>query len=596
MVASGPGRDRRDGEPDGLTTGLAVDITEASPGLGETGRRQTVRWRGVWRPVVVVVAVVVVTAWLWLLYQLSWRIGYTADDANALLAGRDLIGNPLLRGWVLPGDPFWLTYGPVFAVVGWLLGAGPSALRAGPVLVVGGIVAAGWWLVDRGEARHSAGWWIGAALVTLLLGLPPRLMAQFLFAAGHVATALECLVGAALLLHSPRRPTWWAGILLLAAAVVSDPFGVTIGVLPVVCAGAAAALRRRRWAPLAMSTCAATLAGAAALIARVGLRAAGGFGLAPALPLAPSSYRLDNLRALPGVLAPVLGIGRAGGLSGFAAAARAIGVALLVLGVAVAAVRLVSAVIHGPGQPGNRPAPESAAIASGWMDDVLLAGIVGGLATFVVATLPPRDLASARYLTTALIYGAVLAGRQLAWVANRLPARGRALVGVALVPLAIGFVLTPLATIRVPDATNAGRDLVPWLSANGLRAGYGSYWTASIVTVESGGSIPVRPVISVDGRLRGYLYYSTRRWFREDRPPAGRWFVVYDAAHPGWGVDDQTARATFGPPATTVKRGSYRILIWDNGLSPELGPPYRDPERALGVVPDPRPVVGRLAA
>jgi predicted RecA/RadA family phage recombinase len=204
-------------------------------------------------------------------------------------------------------------------------------------------------------------------------------------------------------------------------------------------------------------------------------------------------------------------------------------------------------------------------------------------------------MSSARYLTTAVIYGAVLAGRQLAWVAGRLPARRRVAVGLAVAALAVAFAVTPLAALHAPDASDAGRDLAPWLAANGLRSGYSSYWTASIVTVESGGSIAVRPVTAVDGRLRGYVYYSTRRWFTDAARP-GRWFVLYDPAHPTWGVDERSAEATFGPPVATVEHGPYRILIWDHDLSSQLGPPYRDPERALTGSPGAGHTVGRLAA
>ncbi|MGH9011009.1 MAG: hypothetical protein ACRDYF_14340, partial [Acidimicrobiia bacterium] len=170
-----------------------------------------------------------------------------------------------------------------------------------------------------------------------------------------------------------------------------------------------------------------------------------------------------------------------------------------------------------------------------------------------------------------------LAGRQLAWVVPRLAFRGRAAVGAGVLTLAVAYLATPVAALDDPEATNPGRTLAPWLAANGLGAGYGPYWLASIVTVESRGSIPIRPVVAVDGKLRGYLYYSTRRWFTGHSRPEGRWFVIYDPDDPAWGVDEQTARATFGPPSTTVEYGTYRILIWDHDLSPQLAPPYRDP-------------------
>jgi hypothetical protein len=568
---------------------VAADVAHAAP-APEARRPGRPRWNRRWRPAVVLAGVVLVGAWLWLLYGLSWRVMYNSDHANAVLAGRDLLGNPLLRGWVLPGDPYWLTSLPVFGLVAALLGTGPRTMHAAPVLLDAGVVAAAWWLAGPGGRRP--GRWVGTALVALLVGLPHQVLAQFLFTTLHVGTALVCLAAAALLARDPRRPAWWAGVLLLAAAVVSDPFAVTMGVLPVVCAGAAAALRQRRWTPVAVAAGAALLAGGAAMAVRLGLRAVGGFGLAPALPLAPASSRFDNLRAIPKVLGALLGVGHSGKLSGLAALTHAVGAALLVAGVVVAGVRLAAAAARGPGrtpEPGPAPRPD------GWLDDVLFAGVLGGLATFVVATLPPRDLGSARYLITTLLYGALLAGRQLAWLTDRLASRGRAVVGVAVLALAAAYLATPLGTLDRPRPADPARDLVAWLAAHDLRAGYGPYWTASIITIQSGGRIPVRPVAGVAGRLRGYLFYSTRRWY-PGRPRPGRWFLVHDPALPAWGADEPTIRGTFGPPSTTVQYGGYRILIWDHDLSRQLGPVWRDPERAFACSPEGGRAVGRLRA
>ncbi len=524
-----------------------------------------------WRSAVMFAGLALFAAWLWLLYELSWLVAFDSDHANTVLAGRDLIGNPLLRDWVLPGDPYWLTDLHVFGIVAALVGAGPMTMHVVPVLFAAAFVATAWWAL--GQVGRGAGRWIGTALVTLLVGLPHPILNQYLVSNLHVATVIECLIGAALLAHHPRRPAWWIGVLLLAAAVISDPFAVTIGVLPVVCAGAAAGFRQRCWAPLMAAGAAALLAGGAAPVARLALRATGGFGLAPTLPLAPSSYRLDNLGGIPETLGALLGVGPASGLSGTAAAIRGLGATLFVLTVVVAAVRLLAAMISGPG---DGPALGSSSVDPGWIDDVLFAGTFGGLATFVFVTLPPRHIGSARYLIPTLLYGALLAGRQIAWFAPRLAFRGRVAVGAGVLTLALAYLTTPVAALNDPEGTNPGRTLAPWLAANGLRAGYGPYWLASIVTVESRGSIAVRPAVAVDGKLRGYHYYSTRRWFTGPSRP-GRWFVVFDPDDPTWGVDEQSARATFGQPSNTVDYDLYRILIWDHDLSPQLGPPYRDP-------------------
>jgi hypothetical protein len=324
---------------------------------------------------------------------------------------------------------------------------------------------------------------------------------------------------------------------------------------------------------LVPAVAAALLAAGAAPVARLALRTVGGFGLAPALPLAPSSYRLDNLGGVPETLGALLGVGPASGVSGITASVRLVGPVLFVLGIIVAAVRLIAALVGGPD---DEVAPDPSAADPNWLDDVLFAGTWGGLATFVFVTLPPRHIGSARYLIPTLLYGALLAGRQLAWAVPRLAVRSRATLGAGIAALALAYLAAPVAALDDPEATNPGRILSPWLAANGLRSGYGPYWLSSIVTVESRGSLPIRPVVAVEGKLHGYRYYSTRRWFTGRARPEGRWFVIYDPADPAWGVDEQTARATFGPPGAMVEYGKYRVLIWDHDLSTQLGPPYRD--------------------
>jgi hypothetical protein len=83
--------------------------------------------------------------------------------------------------------------------------------------------------------------------------------------------------------------------------------------------------------------------------------------------------------------------------------------------------------------------------------------------------------------------------------------------------------------------------------------------------------------MAVNGKLCGYFYYSTRRSFTDHSRPERRWFVIYDPDDPAWGVDAPTAQANFGPPSTTLEYGTYRKLIWDHDISPQLGPPHRDP-------------------
>ena len=127
--------------------------------------------------------------WTALLYAVSWHValGFNSDNANAVLAGHDLLHNPLLRGWVLPGDPYWSVDLPVFGAVSALVGTGPAAMHLAPVLTAVALTGVGLWAVRRDQP--GAAGWLGAAAVVVVIGLPDRLLAQFLLTGPqHVGT------------------------------------------------------------------------------------------------------------------------------------------------------------------------------------------------------------------------------------------------------------------------------------------------------------------------------------------------------------------------------------------------------------------------
>lgn len=510
-----------------------------------------------------------------LLYASSWHttFGKNSDHANAVLAGRDIVsGHPLLDGWVLPLNTYWsldLSFLAAFTVLG---GVRPAAMNAVPVVIAAAVLFVGGLIACRNSAS-SKGRLVGVGVVALLLGLPHPLLGNF-FLQGpeHVATALYCLVAFFLLAGvGIGRRKWFVGVGVLMAAVLGDAFALALGGAPILAAGAMASLRQRRWAPLFSPGVAAVGAAGGAALIRFALNHLNAHSLAPALPLSPPGNWIDNVNAVRRLIPMLLGFGEDSGLSGFFELVHVLGVAIFVAGVVAGVVvtinRLVQRRSEGPGEAVD----ESAA----WFDDVLVVGLVGGLCMYVLITLPPSDVHSSRYLTPTVIFGTVLAARRAASLVERLSARrARALVG-ALVALLGLYAAASLDVLLRPSVVNPAQELAEWLADNGLTSGFGTYWTASIATVSSGQSVTVRPVVAVDGRLRGWLYYASKEWFEPD-PEKPRRFLVYQPGQPFRDVDDHSATATFGPFARAVDLGTYRILIWDKDLSPALGSPWRD--------------------
>jgi hypothetical protein len=116
-----------------------------------------------------------------------------------------------------------------------------------------------------------------------------------------------------------------------------------------------------------------------------------------------------------------------------------------------------------------------------------------------------------------------------------------------------------------PPATAQDASLASWLRARHLTAGLSGYHQANIVTLDSGGTVTLRPVRAVAGRLAAYAWNANSEWF--DPSPAGPTFLVLTRpGAPGEaGLTVRDAVATFGPPASTYADGAFVILVWPHG-------------------------------
>ncbi len=144
------------------------------------------------------------------------------------------------------------------------------------------------------------------------------------------------------------------------------------------------------------------------------------------------------------------------------------------------------------------------------VEDLLVLAVFADLVVFVVLT-TSDDPGFLRYLTAAVIFGTVLAGRWVGRLAasfsSALPVRrGAAAVCVAVVAAfaaAFGF------TLAAPMPKQPNAQLDRFLEARQLVVGIGDYWSASITTVATSGGVTVRPVITTPaGRVVRYQRQS----------------------------------------------------------------------------------------
>lgn len=226
----------------------------------------------------------------------------------------------------------------------------------------------------------------------------------------------------------------------------------------------------------------------------------------------------------------------------------------------------MSGAIRGRASPAGASGASEASGASGaWrLDDLLVLAVFADLVVFLVLT-TSDDPGFLRYLTAAVIFGTVLAGRWVGRLASSLPSAPRVRRDVAAVCLAVvaasaaafGF------TLAAPIPTQPSSQLDSFLEARRMAVGIGDYWSASITTVATEGVVTVRPVIATPaGRVVRYQRQSAGSWYT-GQPFE---FLVYNTSRPWGGIDATSASSTFGPIARSYVIGPYRVLVWRHPL------------------------------
>ncbi len=504
-----------------------------------------------------------------------------SDGATVVLQGQAMgRGNFTLNGWALSLDSFWTVDAVVYMLVELVTGVRDMLLFLVPAMIAASVVVVGV-LLARDGRRGIAGV-AAATTVVVVLGLPSHVLAYvFLRGPLHIGTALLCLCAFAGLRSGRLGSGWVMAVLCLAAGLLGDFQTAVLGVGSACAAGVVAMLRMRNWRSGVPEVGAAIAGLTLAAVVRSAADAVGTFSVNTGHPRASWSQMVTNLRHIPSWGANMLGVGGGqlgnGGVPVALEAVHLISLFVVTGAIMAGTVAMVRGAIRG------RPSPAESSAA--WrLDDLLILAVFADLVIFLVLT-TSDDPGFLRYLTAAVIFGTVLAGRWVGRLAESLPSASFVRRGTAAVCLAVvaAFAAAFGFTLAAPMPAQPYAQLDRFLEARHLVVGIGDYWSASITTVATGGVVTVRPVISTpSGRVVRYERQSTVTWYR-NQPFE---FLVYDTARPWGGIDATTASLTFGRVARTYVFGSYRLLVWHHPLfvpgtsSPPIRVHFTNPSRA----------------
>jgi hypothetical protein len=522
-----------------------------------------------------------------------------SDGASVILEGQTIAhGHFLLHGWALSLDSFWTVDALFYAVAILLGGLRPGLLYAVPALLAALVILAG--VLMAREGRRGVAAVAAGATAFVLLAFPTHAMAMF-FLRGplHIGTTLWGLIAFACLRKGRFGWGWVVAVVFLAAGALGDLQILVLAVAPIFLGGIVAMLRTRTWRGGIAQVTAAASGLVLAEIVRTVAKALGTFSIGAANP---TSLHLifSNLRhaaslgaELTGVRSTLFGTGGVptplqdvhivGGVVMVAAFVAAL--VMLVRDALVGRQRDAAGAVPAGQAPRYRVSDASLAPALWRIDDMLVIAMIGVPIDYGALALSPGDLEYARYLAPALIFAAILAGRMVARAVTTLRARSAALhtsvsrtgaaalvgraVGVVGVAVSLCFAAGLGYNLAQPDPGQPGAQLASFLETHHLTNGVGSYWAASIITVESRGKVTIRPVVAGSGsQIRRYPRESDAAWYSGQRFQ----FFVYNLAIP-WGSDNSTsATATWGRPMRTYAVGTFRVLVWPKPLVVGPGP------------------------
>ena len=498
--------------------------------------------------------------WLIALFHISnlWR--GDSDSAFPVIAGRAVLhGNFLLHGYYLSS---LVTYYPVDLYLNAafikIFGFGTVLIYIVPIFIfLALIVVAIIYVKERFNNKNDGpSLKIGIFMLFIFLALPVGAFAFFMLQELHGSTIVLSLITILLFSKFIKRKVGgyiylFFGFVLLTITLINDNLALVIAVIPLL-----AALSVFYYADFKGRTAGETAGGIKktsylfaflAVILAVAskkiiisiIRGSGGFRLAPiGLPIAfvRLKYLTKNIYFFFSALFRLFEANFFGKnlLSVFTFLSMAkfiiIGTVFIFLFYKIAARFLKKPT----GEEGGR------LNFNDFIDLTLLFGIIFLSAAFLLSNIA-LSKASARYLAPVIVYGLILAFRNIpAPVSKYYDRISFKIIGaVIIVVYTSSFIYAALT----PIPKSPFRPLGKWLFKHNLTYGYGSYWDLGVITLMTKGKVKIRQVYAPYNKVTQYKWLSKTSWYKKKG-----FFVIYTKNFIYGNISKETIINTFGKP------------------------------------------------
>ena len=506
-------------------------------------------------------AATLIAAGLWISFsycRAAWGPDSDVSTTIALWRGMRDHGPGFVSTWSYTQDNWLLSLIPISSAVFAVFGTtAEAALLPGWGFFLGSIALAAWVTSRLAGARAT----IALTCVLLFASFPALGAGGFLgYPISHgvsMTWGLAALALALLAIERGRHPASLASAAAVFINTVSDPWAGAAIALPIIVASAALAVLRRERREAAGGLAVACLV--SLVVARTRLFGALWFLPAGGLNLTDFGGFLVNLHWGYRALAVLFNIVPGGGVGQFAVRLVDAGAFVLVLGWAT-----VSSALGLRRASAGRQFVEAVAILS--IGAVFLLFLVGRW---------EDGPGVARFFPNIYFLGAILTATQASAAWSSLGrARRTALIAYGALLVVSGAASRPAAwSGREPAADAAdARGLGVYLASRGLAYGYGPYWGAQALAMETltSGRVTVRPVTFANGRVARRPNGASSLWFTPSAEPADRSSCMVIASDgeecAGPAAYERIALRQFGPPARRLVYRNAVILVWDHPL------------------------------
>lgn len=192
-------------------------------------------------------------------------------------------------------------------------------------------------------------------------------------------------------------------------------------------------------------------------------------------------------------------------------------------------------------------------------------GILINVASYALTNVVD-GLTNLRYFVPVILYSGILLGRYGVplWRATKDSLLRRdvgLLFGAACLGWMMTFAYSFVRQPRIPEQKESR--LAHWLMERNLTCGYGTYWGANILDLESRGAVQAGAIIVKNDKVVPYLWITDERWYHEK--PAH--FLVIN--HPAWGfMSEEKVKDWFGPPDETHDFDDLTVYVWKKDITP----------------------------